>query len=85
MGKIPAAAGERPSLPICPAGRSSRTGSPIIALGVQLRAYAFDRYKTKRKEGEERPAEVEGHDRGRRRRGGREGVRAAQRGVRTAW
>ena len=27
-----------------------------LALGAQLRAYAFDRYKTKRKEGEEPPA-----------------------------
>ena len=27
-----------------------------MALGVQLRAYVFDRYKTKRKEGEEPPA-----------------------------
>ncbi len=38
-------------------------GTPIkpeqaadLGLGVRLRAYAFDRYKTKRKEGEERPA-----------------------------
>ena len=30
-----------------------------LALGVRLRAYSFDRYKTKRKEGEETPAEVE--------------------------
>ena len=28
-------------------------------LGARLRAYSFDRYKTKRKEGEERPAKVE--------------------------
>jgi leucyl aminopeptidase len=27
-----------------------------LALGAQLRAYAFDRYKTKRKDGEEKPA-----------------------------
>jgi leucyl aminopeptidase len=27
-----------------------------LALGAQLRAYSFERYKTKRKEGEERPA-----------------------------
>jgi leucyl aminopeptidase len=30
-----------------------------LALGVQLRDYAFDRYKTKRKEGEEPPAKAE--------------------------
>ena len=30
-----------------------------LALGVQLRDYAFDRYKTKRKEGEERPNKLE--------------------------
>ena len=29
-----------------------------LALGARLRAYAFDRYKTKRKEGEEKPAAV---------------------------
>ena len=27
-----------------------------LALGARLRAYTFDRYKTKRKEGEEAPA-----------------------------
>jgi len=30
-----------------------------LALGATLRAYTFDRYKTKRKEGEERPVKVE--------------------------
>ena len=29
-----------------------------MALGVELRAYTFDRYKTKRKDGEEPPVEV---------------------------
>src|SRR5205085_6453603 len=29
-----------------------------VALGAMLRAYAFDRYKTKRKEGEEIPAKA---------------------------
>ena len=29
-----------------------------LALGVRLRAYSFDRYKTKRKEGEENATEV---------------------------
>ena len=37
----------------------------------ELRAYAFDRYKTKRKEGEERPAKAQRDARGRRRRGAR--------------
>ena len=30
-----------------------------LVLGARLRAYSFDRYKTKRKEGEERPTKVE--------------------------
>ena len=34
-----------------------------IALGTQLRAYVFDRYKTKRKEGEDPPSKVGGHHR----------------------
>ena len=46
-----------------------------LALGVRLRAYAFDRYKTKRKEGEERAGQAAGHHRGRQR-----GGRAARRG-----
>ena len=32
-----------------------------VALGTQLRAYVFDRYKTKRKEGEERAGQAAGH------------------------
>ena len=51
-----------------PAGRASKPERAAdLALGVRLRAYWFDRYKTKRKEGEE-PAETgDGHDRGGRR------------------
>ena len=48
-----------------------------MALGVRLRAYSFDRYKTKRKEGEE-PAETgERQDRGVLGRAGAEGIRVA--------
>jgi leucyl aminopeptidase len=64
----------------CRSARRSAEADRIadLALGVQLRAYAFDRYKTKRKEAEERPAQVKvtiavaGV-------AGREGVRAAPR------
>jgi leucyl aminopeptidase len=46
MGKVPAAAAEA-------------TIFAELALGVRLRAYTFDRYKTKRKEGDDRADNVE--------------------------
>ncbi len=55
-----------------------------IALGVRLRAYAFDRYKTKRKEDEERADEVKVTIAVAERRGGREGVRRRARRWRAA-
>ena len=58
MGKIPAAASEATILADLPGGALKPDRIADLALGVQLRAYAFDRYKTKRKEDEERPAEV---------------------------
>ena len=57
MGKRPLAAseGHRYS-PNRRAGQSCRAEQAAdIALGARLRAYAFDRYKTKRKDGERRP------------------------------
>ena len=41
-----------------PGGRSSRIASPTSRSASQLRAYAFERYKTKRKEDEEKAGEV---------------------------
>ena len=68
-----------------PGGALKPEQAAELALGARLRAYAFDRYKTKRKEGEERAAKAAGHDRGRQRRGGAEGVGAARRRSPTAW
>ena len=50
--------GRRRSSPICPAAAIKPDQVADIALGARLRAYAFDRYKTKRKEDEERADEV---------------------------
>jgi leucyl aminopeptidase len=55
MGKIPTAAAEATIVLDLPAGPMKPEQAADVALGVELRAYAFDRYKTKRKEGEERP------------------------------
>jgi leucyl aminopeptidase len=58
MGKIPPAVGDATILADLPGGALKPDRIADLALGVQLRAYAFDRYKTKRKEAEERPAQV---------------------------
>jgi leucyl aminopeptidase len=58
MGKIPAAASEATIIAELPAGAMKPEGAAAVALGVSLRAYAFDRYKTKRKENEEGPAKA---------------------------
>jgi len=54
MSKVPASAVEATILLDLPSGPMSSEQAADIALGATLRAYAFDRYKTKRKEGEER-------------------------------
>ena len=59
MGKIPSAARRRRSLPNLPAAQLKPDQAADLALGVRLRAYSFDRYKTKRKEGEEAAAQSE--------------------------
>jgi leucyl aminopeptidase len=59
MGKIPAAAAEATIFAELPSGPLKPNQIADLALGARLRAYSFDRYKTKRKEGEERPAKVE--------------------------
>jgi leucyl aminopeptidase len=58
MGKVPNAATE--ATIVAEFGSGPLGGEEIadLALGARLRAYAFDRYKTKRKEGEERTGKV---------------------------
>ena len=57
-GQDPGAAVEATILADLPGGVAEAGQAADLALGVQLRAYAFDRYKTKRKEGEDRPPQV---------------------------
>ncbi len=57
MGKVPAAAAQATIIADLPGSiRPDRVAD--LALGVRLRAYAFERYKTKRKEDEESAKEV---------------------------
>ncbi len=58
MGKVPNAATE--ATIVAEFGSGPLGGDEIadLALGARLRAYSFDRYKTKRKEGEERTGKV---------------------------
>jgi len=58
MGKIPAAASEATLIADLPGGTMRPERAADLALGAQLRAYAFDRYKTKRKEEEEKAAKI---------------------------
>ena len=58
MGKIPAAASDATLIADLPGGAFRPERAADLALGVQLRAYAFERYKTKRKEEEEKSAKV---------------------------
>lgn len=53
MGHIPAAASEAVVLAELASGPLSAKQAADLALGIRLRAYAFERYKTKRKEDEE--------------------------------
>ena len=55
MGKVPASAGEATIFADLAGGAMKPDQAAELALGTQLRAYVFDRYKTKRKEGEEQP------------------------------
>ena len=56
MGRIPSAASDATMLLDLGDGPVKPEAAADIALGATLRAYSFDRYKTKRKEGEEPPA-----------------------------
>ncbi len=58
MGKIPPTASEATVIADLPAGAFKPERAADMALGVQLRAYAFERYKTKRNEEEKKAAKV---------------------------
>ncbi len=58
MGRIPAAASEATVIADLSGGTMKPDRIADLALGVRLRAYAFERYKTKRKEDEEKAAQV---------------------------
>jgi leucyl aminopeptidase len=59
IGKVPAIAAE--ATIVAEFGSGALKGDQIadFVLGARLRSYSFDRYKTKRKDGEERPKNVE--------------------------
>jgi leucyl aminopeptidase len=58
MGKLPASAAEGMVFAELPRGAMTAVQAADLAQGVVLRAYAFDRYKTKRKDDDQRPASV---------------------------
>ncbi len=58
MGKIPASAAAATFVADLPGGAAKPERIADLALGARLRAYKFERYKTKRKEDDDRPAEV---------------------------
>jgi leucyl aminopeptidase len=58
MGKIPGTAAAATIIADLPGGAIKPDQVADLALGIRLRAYAFDRYKTKRKDEEERAKEV---------------------------
>ena len=57
LGKLPSSAREATIIDELPNGAIKPDAAADIALGARLRAYSFERYKTKRKEGEEAPAD----------------------------
>ncbi len=58
MGKIPGTTATATIIAELAGGAMKPDQAAELALGIRLRAYAFDRYKTKRKEEEERAKEV---------------------------
>ncbi len=56
MGRVPSSASEATIVAELASGALKPEQAAEVAHGVTLRAYRFDRYKTKRKEGEETPA-----------------------------
>jgi leucyl aminopeptidase len=59
IGRIPAAAAQATILAEFGAGALKADQIADLVLGARLRAYRFDRYKTRRKEDDERPSKVE--------------------------
>ena len=59
MGRVPASAGQATIMAEFAASALKAEQIADLALGLRLRAYRFDRYKTKRKEGDERADKVE--------------------------
>jgi leucyl aminopeptidase len=59
IGGVPSAAAQATIVTEFATGGLKGDQIADLVLGVRLRAYNFDRYKTKRKEGEERPGKVE--------------------------
>src|SRR5690242_14608743 len=55
MGKVPAAAAEATIVAELPGGAMDGGAAADLAQGVLLRAYAFDRYKTRRKDEDKAP------------------------------
>jgi leucyl aminopeptidase len=55
MGKVPTAAAEVTIVAELPAGAIAAEAAADLAQGARLRAYVFDRYKTKRKEEDKAP------------------------------
>ena len=58
MGRIPAVAAAATIIADLAAAPIKPDQAADLAFGIRLRAYAFDRYKTKRKDDEERPSEA---------------------------
>jgi leucyl aminopeptidase len=58
MGKVPSSAASATILAELPSKAMTAEQAAELGLGVRLRGYRFDRYKTKQKEGEEKPAAV---------------------------
>jgi leucyl aminopeptidase len=61
MGKVPTAAAEATIFAEFASGALKGDQVADLALGARLRAYSFERYKTKRKEEDDRPEKVEVH------------------------
>jgi len=58
-GKLPAAGGDAMVVADLPGGPMGPDAAADLAAGARLRAYKFDRYKTRRKEGEEKQGTVD--------------------------
>src|SRR5262245_60269685 len=58
MGKIPSAATEATIIADLPGGAPKPERIADMTMGMRLRAYTFDRYKTRRKDDDQSPAQV---------------------------